>query len=58
MVFVVVPEHDDAIYKRVVDVEDALLARFDRQFELRIRAHQGRNPSHAVPVRCLPLFLR
>jgi hypothetical protein len=58
MVFVVVPEHDDAVYQRVIDAEHEVRARVHDDFELRLRAHQGRNPIRAVPIRSLPLFLR
>ena len=58
MVFVVVPEHDDAVYQRVIDAEHEVRARVNDDFELRLRAHQGRNPIRAVPIRSLPLFLR
>lgn len=58
MVFVVVPEHDDSVYERIVDAEQSLPANLGEKYELRVRAHQGRNPSHAVPLRSLPLFLR
>jgi hypothetical protein len=57
MVFVVVREHDDDVYEQVLAAEAPLAERFGGQFELRIRAHQGRNPGRAVPVQSLPLYL-
>ncbi len=58
MVFVVVPEHDDSVYQQVMDAEYRLRDRISDDFELRVRAHQGRNPTRAVPIRSLPLFRR
>lgn len=58
MVFVVVPEHNDAVYQSVLDADAAVRLRVGDDFELRVRAHQGRNPVRAVPVRSLPLFYR
>jgi hypothetical protein len=42
----------------VIDAEHEVRARVGDDFELRVRAHQGRNPVRAVPIRSLPLFLR
>lgn len=58
MVFVVVPEHDESVYQQVLDAEHEVRDRIREDFELRVRAHQGRNPVRAVPIRSLPLFLR
>ena len=58
MVFVVVAEHEDAVYNQVINAEHRIRERIDDDFELRVRAHQGRNPVRAVPIRSLPLFLR
>lgn len=49
-VFVVVPEHEDAVYDAVVEAEVSLqAARQDEQFEIHVRAHQGRSPLNVVP---------
>lgn len=58
MVFVVVPQHDDAAYQQVIAAEYGVRARINEDFELRVRAHQGRNTVRAVPIRSLPLFLK
>ena len=58
MVFVVVAEHDDDVYEVILGVEQHLVDASPEALELRIRAHQGRDPRKAVPVGTLPLFLR
>lgn len=58
MVFVVVREHDEAVYEEVLRAEESLVQTCPDPIELRVRAHQGRNPRRAVPIGTLPLFLR
>ena len=50
-VFVVVPEHEDAVYDAVIAAESRLQAALPNSdsFEIHIRAHQGRPSSEAVP---------
>ena len=58
MVFVVVREHDDDAYEQVLRAEEGIARECPEPIELRIRAHQGRNPRRAVPIGTLPLLLR
>ncbi len=57
VVYVVVEQHDDVVYERLIDAEDALRAEYG-SCDLRVRAHQGRVPARTVPDGSENLFLR
>lgn len=58
-VYTVVREHSSNLYGRVMAQENVVRSQYPgEQFDFRIRAHQGRKPSEAVPVSAQPTFLR
>jgi hypothetical protein len=58
-VYSVVEEHSSAIYQKVMKKERRIERELpDIHFSFRIRAHQGREPSLAVPLASQPLFTR
>lgn len=58
-VYVVVAEHDPKVYDALLEAEDRIHQRLHNvDFDVHVRASQGRRPQEAVPMGAPPLWIR